>query len=198
MASKHYFNFISTATDLLPEEDRERFAELWQGYEQIYGAVYQKYVEADLNIAIRDSILYTGERWLPYEFTTSSQVFKSAKVTGNQDLSLGVNLATKYLFKFSIDGGSPIEVDLRGVNPASTTINEIKNKINVAFGLTIARGVFENSVLELTSPTSGPSSTIEIISPSAPSKSCVELILGLLDSDLPLGRDQNDQNQNPS
>jgi hypothetical protein len=186
MASAQYFNFIAPSTDGLPAADKQRFAELWQGYEQIFASVYQYYVEADLNIAIQDVVIFSTERWLPYTFDSTNTVLKAAQVTGNQDLSQGVNLSVRYLLNFSVNGGAPIEVDLRGANPASTTINEIKSRINVAAGFVFATGILQNAVLQLTSNTQGPSSSIVFLETSVPARNCIEFVLGLLEADLPL------------
>jgi len=175
---------LGTFWELLPEADKERMGELWQGYEQVFASVYQKFVEADLNISVRDLQQYATERWLPYTFDETTSVAKPAIYTSTQDLYAGCNLSSKFLIKFRIDGGDPIEVDLRGANPSLTTLNEIISKINKAVGFKFASGIFENSVLQLVSPTSGPSSSIDILLPS--SNDATEFVLGLQEEDLPL------------
>lgn len=186
MSNRQYFNFLGTVFSQLPEADKERMGELWQGYEQIFATIYQKYVEVDLNIAIQDMVLYSTERWLPYTFNTSNQILKAATYTGNQDLSLGVNLSSRFLLRFRVDGGTPFEVDCRGVNPAATTIDEVISKINLIAGFQFASGVFENSVLKFTSSTQGSNSTIEFLPATQPSLDAVEFLIGLLPTDLPI------------
>lgn len=186
MSSRQYFNFLGTVFDQLPEADKDRMGELWKGYEQIFAAVYQKYVEVDLNIAIQDMVLYSTERWLPYTFRSTNQVLRAASFTGNQDLSLGVNLTSRFLLRFRVDGGSSFEVDCRGANPASTTIDEIISKINTIAGFSFASGAFENSIIRFTSPTVGPNSRIEFLPATQPALDAIEFIVGLLTTDLPL------------
>lgn len=185
MSSRQYFNFIGSAFGLLPEADKERMGELWHGYEQIFASVYQKYVEVDLNIAIQDMVLYSTERWLPYVFNNTNRILRAASFTGNQDLSLGVNLTSRFLLRFRVDGGSPSEVDCRGVIPGSTSIDEIISKINAVAGFPFASGAFENSILKFKSSTIGPGSTIEFLPASQPALDAVEFLVGLLPTDLP-------------
>jgi hypothetical protein len=185
MASKHYFNFLGHVWENLPANDSGRFSEMWHGYEQVFASVYQKYVETDLNIAISEMLPFSTERWLPYSFTSANQVLKPAVYQSNQDLSNGVDLSIKYLIKFQINSEDPIEVDLRGLNPVSTTINEIVTKINRAVGFAFATTVYENSILYFTSNISGPTSSITWLPASVPLKDAAEFVLGILVEGLP-------------
>lgn len=184
--SKEYFSFLGPIWDFLSKEDRNRLGEVWKGYEQVLAADYQKFVENDLNIAIQDMLPFATERWLPYTFSSENQILKPALFESNQDLSRGVDLTQVYLIQFSINNGPKIEVDLRGVNPVSTTIEEIIQKFNQAAGFEFARPIFNNSLLEFVSNLEGPSSRITWYPTSDPSKNASEFILGLLPSDLPL------------
>lgn len=186
MANKQYFNFLGTVYDLLPPSDKDRMGELWHGYEQIFGSVYQKFLESDLSIVIQDTVLFNTERWLPYTFDATNSISRKAKFTGNQDLSIGANLTNRYLLRFSINGGPAFEVDCRGVNPVSTSIDEIKAKINLGAGFEFARGAFENSVLEFESNLAGPTSTITFLPATFPAADAIEFLVGLLQTDLPI------------
>lgn len=186
MSSRQYLSFLGSVLDFLPEEDKERMAEYWQGLEQATASVYQKFAEANLNTAIKDVLPYTAERWLPYTFNSSNKLNRPAVVTASQDLSVGMRLNTRYLLKLSWDNQAPIEVDLRGANPISTTIDEIKAKINAVAGFQLVRGVFDNTVLQFVSPTSGVNSKITFYPTSEPNRNCIELVVGFLPEDLPL------------
>ena len=179
MSSPIYFEFLNSVWEQLPEADRDRMAELWQGYEQIVAAAYQKLLEVNLNIAVSDLQPWSTERWLPYSFNSSNFVSRPAIYTSNQDLSVGMNLTVKHLLKFRVDGGSSFEVDIRGYNPAITTIDEIIRKINGSAGFQFASGAYENSMIRLSSRTIGENSSIEILKTSDPAKNACEFVLGI-------------------
>lgn len=185
MSSTQYLDFIGSVWSSLPEEDQARLGELWQGMEQVFAAVYQKYLEGNLNIVHQDLQTYSTERWLPYTFDSSNLVSEPATFTSSQDLSLGVNLTTKYLLKLSVNGGAPIEVDCRGRTPNATTIDEVAAAINQAFRFAFASGVFSDSVLKLTSSTAGSTSSITVLETSDPAANAAEFILGLEAASLP-------------
>ena len=186
MSSTHYFDFLGSVWRSLPQRDQERLGETWQGYEQVIASVYQRFAEASINIAIEDLLPFNTERWLPYIFNDSNKVEEPAIYTANQDLSLGINLSTRYLLRLNVDGGPAIEIDIRGFNPAQTFVPEIVEKINIAFGFQYARAIFEDTVIQLVSPSFGLSSSIGIFETSDPAKNAVEFVLGQLQSDLPL------------
>lgn len=186
MSSKHYFNYLGTVWDLIPEEDKNRLGELWLGFEQVFGSVYQRFAEVSLNTEINSMLPYTTNRWLPYIFDETNHNLTPAVYTSSQDLSVGVNLTIRFLIKFSIDGGAPIELDLRGYVPETTTIFEIIDKLNNAAGFAFARAILDNSILQFVSSSAGPNSTITWFVPSDPSRDASEFVLGLLQSDLPL------------
>lgn len=178
MASHHYFDFLANVWSQLPNEDRDRLAELWYGYEQVFAAVYQKFAEVKLNNAVQDLQPFATERWLPYEFTAANSVLRPATLTSTQDLSVGVNLGTRYLIRFSIDGGQPLEVDLRGPN-LFTSIAEIVAKFNLTAGFPLARAIFDNTIVQLASTSFGPASSIEILPTTIPAANACEYILGI-------------------
>ena len=186
MSSKFYLDYLGTVFELLPEEDKDRFGELWEGYEQIFAAAYQKYVEADLNISIDDIKPFTIDRWIPYSFTSSNFINRAAQVIGNQDLSKGVDATTRYLLRFSIDGGPELEVDIRGIIPITTTIDEIKTAINLEAGFNFMTTKFENTIPVFTSTTVGITSRITFYPTSIPTRNASEFVIGLLPDDLPL------------
>jgi hypothetical protein len=185
MSSPQYFNFLGTVWDQLSEEDRERMGETWQGFEQAIAAVYQQYVEVNLNIAVRDIQAFATERWLSYSFSEDNFVMRPATVTSNQDITDGVNLSTRYLLKFKINGAAPIEVNLQGLVPGSTKIDEIVLKINLAVGFNFARAIFDNSIVQLVSNISGIDSSIEFLETSIPSANACEFVMGVDVDNLP-------------
>lgn len=186
MASTQYFNFAGTVWGLLSEDDKQRFGELWHGIEQVTAGSYQKFVENNLNAAVADLKPFSTERWLPYTFTPANFLSQPAVFTSTQDLSLGVNLTSRYLLKFSVNGATPVEINIRGAAISQTFISEIVAKINASFTYPFARGVFENTILQLTSNISGVNSTIQFLPTSIPAANASEFVLGILDTDLPL------------
>lgn len=185
MAANQYYQFLSAVLDSLPSEDRDLFAELWKGYEQVFASAYQKWNEDELNTALADLQVFTIERWLPYDFTSQNEVNRQVTYTSNQDISGGVNLSQRWLIKFSVDNGAPIEVDLRGANPLRTTLTEIVTRINNAVGFPFARGVFENSLIQFTTIQRTPVANITFYPASVASRDASEFVLGILPGDLP-------------
>lgn len=186
MASNYIYRFISDAFELLPQKDRNRFAETWKGYEQIFGDCSIRTIELDLGVSIKTVPTFNCSRWNRYVFDDTTQLDIPAVYTSNQDLSVSINLTNNYLIKIRVDGVQTAEVDLRGVNPASTKIDEIKSKINAAFGFALASGIFENTIVQLTSATVGVDSSIEFLVPSNPTKSAAERVFGIDEESLPV------------
>lgn len=186
MASSIYFDFLGSVWDNLAEKDRNRFGELWRGVEQVLTAAYQRYAENKLNIAVEDLQPYTTERWLPYSFSTDNLIERAASIISTQDLSLGINLSDRYLLRMRIDGTKEFEVDVRGVDPTRTRIDEIITKLNLYAGFPFATAIFNNAVIKLTSRTVGVRSSIEVLVPSNPDANGCEFVLGLDPLDLPL------------
>ena len=185
MSDRKYLDFIGNVYDLLPIEDKERMAETWIGYEQVFASAYQKIVENDLNIAIKDMQSYSTERWLNYTFNDSNRLSSYPSYTSTQDLSMGVNLTNRYLVRIRIDGLNIIEVDLRGRNHSSTTLQEIVDKINHVAGFNFARMLYENTIIQLVSNTVVPYGSIEFLVPTNPVVDATEFIFGLEQSSLP-------------
>lgn len=186
MANKAYFNFIGSVFRTLPQSDQNRFGELWEGYEQIFGSVFQKFLEVDLNVSISSMTLFSTERWLSYDFSSSNQVLKAASHTGNQDLSAGTNVSSRFLLRFRVDSTNEFEVDVRGVDPLSTNIDEIKTKINALAGFIFVTGAFQNSVLKFSSSIIGPLSKVEFLPASQSANDAAEILIGFLVADLPI------------
>ena len=182
--SRDLFDFLNDVWDILPEEDQLRFGELWKSYEQTYGDVWMKMIETSLGASIDYVPLYNNLRWRKHFFDSTTEVLISASYTGNQDLSLGINLTDRYLLRFGVDGGTPIEVDLRGSSPSATTITEIILRINTAAGFAFASSV-GGALLVLKSRTKGPTSQINLYQATDPLKNAMALILGVDDALLP-------------
>lgn len=184
--SEYIFNYLNDVWDLLPEKDRLRFAELWKGYEQSMGSVWMKLFERDMATNIDTLPLYNVQRWLKHMFDDTTQILRSATYRCNQDLSKGVNLSNRFLIKLSVDSDPAVEIDLRGVNPAATTIFEIVDRINQVVGKKVVFPVEQNQLIEFRSPTKGPGSLLTFYPTSSPANDASAMILGLdPDFDLP-------------
>lgn len=184
-AATDLFDFINDLYSLLPDSDRNRFGELWTAYEQTLGDFWTKLLQSQLNCVINTLQNYNIQRWLLHSFDDSTQVSLAATYTTNQDLSQGINLTTRYLIRFSVDGGPQIEVNLTGINPARTTSVEIRDKINAAAGFAFAALVVDDALLQFTSPTKGPASDITFHPASIPGADASGIVLGLDQLDLP-------------
>ena len=185
MSSPLYFEFLASVWDQLPEEDREVFAELWHGYEQVIASVYQKAVELNLNLSMSDLQAWSTSRWLPYTFADENKITRAATLTSNQDLSAGINTTTRSLLKLSFDDGEPFEVDIRGKLPSITKIEEIVQNINFGAGFKFASTLYENTVIRLTTKTAGPQSKITVYQTSIPAANACEFVLGVDPDNLP-------------
>lgn len=177
--SQYIFDYLNDVWDLLPESDRIIFGETWKAYEQTYGYVWMQQFEIDLANTITNLPLYNIKRWLQHTFDATTQLNLTASYTSPQGLAPSVDLQDRYLIKFSIDGGTPIEYDLRGAVPATTFLFEIVNIINADFGGKIASAVDNNQLLKITSLTSGPTSSIEFLAVSDATKDATAIVLGL-------------------
>ena len=180
MSAGYYFDFLGTVWDHLPSEDRQRYAELWRGYEQVFADFYQKINESDLNAIVKYLRPWESVRWLPYTFNDESFINVNATYTSTQDISLGVSTLNKYLLRLSYDAEDPFEVDVSGEDRINTTIDEIVGKINNKAGFRFCKAVLQNSTLQLVSPTAGVNSKVKIWPTSIPSANAAEFLLGLL------------------
>jgi hypothetical protein len=185
MSSTQYFQFLESVWELLPDADRERFGELWQGYEQYLAAIYQKYVELTLNGSVADLLPYSTERWLPYTFNSDNFIQRAATITSTQDMSAGLNLTNKYLLKLRIDGTNTFEVNVQGADPQTTRIEEVILTLNLAAGFPFASSLYSNTILYLKSRTEGIGSSIEILPTSNPNANACEFVLGISLLELP-------------
>lgn len=84
---------------------------------------------------------------------------------GTVDLSSGVDLATASKVKIAIDGGTPVEVDCAGPDPAHTTLAEIVTRINSALGSAVAMPL--GNTIALASRVRGTNSKIEFLPPAS-------------------------------
>lgn len=88
-----------------------------------------------------------------------------AQVIGTVDLSSGVDLSDMRYLRLLVDGTHLAEVDCAGGTPGVKTLDQIKQAINDALGVTVAS--HDGHLLTLTSPTTGFSSSIAFQSPAA-------------------------------
>lgn len=180
MGAGYYFDFLGTVWDHLPSEDRQRYAELWRGYEQVFADFYQKINESDLNIIVKYLRPWEGLRWLPYTFNDETFINVNATYTSTQDISLGISTVNKYLLRLSYDDETPFEVDISGEDKINTNINEVVEKINNKAGFRFCKAVLQNSTLQLVSPTAGVDSKVKVWPTSIASANAAEFLMGLL------------------
>lgn len=183
--SQYIFNYLNDVWDLLPEQDRVRFAETWKAYEQTYGYLWMQQFDSDLANTVARLPVYNILRWLKHTFNASTKIDRAATFRSAQDLSLGIDLSARYLIRMSVDGGPVTEIDLRGVIPGATTIFEIVDRINLVMGQKIVAPVADNQLIQFTSLTTGPGSSFTFYPATVPANDASALILGL-DPDLDL------------
>ena len=169
----------------MPKKEKLRLANIWKGYEQVFADVYQRFYELDHSININSMPVFLSSRWNKYLLDETNILLEPAIFRAFQDLSLGLNLVDTYYLNIAIDGEPPIQVDCRGANPAQTTIFEIQFAINNAIGYKFAGLVYEDTVLEFTTTSKGPDSSIEILHATDPLRDATELILGLTNIEIP-------------
>jgi hypothetical protein len=85
-----------------------------------------------------------------------------------------VDLSQARYLRLAIDGGLVVEVDCAGADPAATTLDEVRDKINAAAGAAVAS--HDGHFLTLTSPTTGAASRLELL--PAPANDARERLLG--------------------
>jgi len=163
MAGANYlYRFIGSVWDNLPRKEKERYAELWRGYEQVFSDVFQRFLELDQSTNLNYMPVYLSSRWNIYTFNSDNALTVSASFQSYQDLSRNADLSERFLINIRINKNVTREIDCRGTVPENTTINEIITKINQAFGYTLATGIFDNTLIKLETTTKGPESSIEI------------------------------------
>lgn len=186
MAGANYlYRFISSVWDNLPKKDKERYAELWKGYEQVFADVFQRFIELDQTLNINYMPVYMSSRWNKYIFNADNMLTVSAKFQSFQDLSRNADVSERFLIQIRINKEITKEIDCRGTDPENTTIDEIITKINQAFGYTLATGIFENTLIKLETREKGPSASIEILPASSSDIDATEIVLGLAPEELP-------------
>lgn len=95
----------------------------------------------------------------------------SASIKGTVDLSSDKDLRIHRYAKVIIDKYGPREPDCSGDNPASTTLDEVCNKINQAFPeISDDVASHDGTYVTLTSPTTGPEGKVEL------QPRCIEII----------------------
>ncbi len=88
-----------------------------------------------------------------------------ASVTGQPDLSRGVDLRSARYLRLLLDDQPAAEIDCSGPRPRATLIDEVAAKINQAAGQTVA--THDGKRLTLTSPTAGAASKIAFEQPQS-------------------------------
>jgi hypothetical protein len=187
MAGANYlYRFISSVWDGLPKKEKDRYAELWKGYEQVFADSFQRFLELDQTTNLNSMPVYMSTRWNRYTYDNNNSLTVSATFRSYQDLSRNADLNERFLIKIAVDKGEAKEIDCRGVDPQNTTIHEIMQKINQAFGFTFAKGIFEDTLIYLETQTKGPLASIEILPASVEDFDASEIVLGLAREELPV------------
>lgn len=177
--SELYFDFVGSVWNELPEADRQRFIILWNAYEQVFAAAYQRYAEVNLNVAVDDLLTYSTDRWLPYDFLEDSRRVKAAELVSRQDISSGVNLVKRKQLKLSVDEAPAVTVTLSGLDPYKVTAREVCQSINAAFGFSLATPALDGALVKLTSLTTGSLSSITVLQTDDADKNACEFVLGI-------------------
>jgi hypothetical protein len=84
----------------------------------------------------------------------------AAVITGTADLLAPVDLSERHIIRLSVDSAAPVEVDIAGAAPSTTSLKEIVARINTVFP-NIASAT-DDDHLRLTSPTRGENSRLEL------------------------------------
>ena len=87
---------------------------------------------------------------------------RRAQIAGPPDLSGGVDLSDKHVLYVAVDARAPVVVDLTdgAADQAAVPLDFLVERLNTALGEPVARAVDGHVVL--TSPTSGPDSSLEV------------------------------------
>lgn len=169
----------------MPLKDKERYAEMWRGFEQIFADQLQRAFEFDLSTALETCPVYVTTRWNRYSFDDTTRQDVPASFLSTKDLSERVNLSAKWLFAFKVDGILH-EADLRGVDPTRTRIDEIVFKINAAAGFKLVSSAQNDATLQFTTQSVGPTASLEFVQASTPQLTCTQELLGISANALPL------------
>lgn len=94
--------------------------------------------------------------------TAAGSPVRPAQVTGNVDLSGGIDLQETFTLCLRVDDAGPVEINLLAgaSDPAAVTLDEIVTAINDALGTIVARP--DNHYLTIASSTKGPASKLEV------------------------------------
>ena len=90
---------------------------------------------------------------------------RAAEIIGRADLTGGVDLDPLRYVRLRVDRDREAEVDLRGGGPAQVTLSDLRDRINAALGLDVAR--VEGAALALRSSTASADSALELLAPAA-------------------------------
>lgn len=187
MAGANYiYRFLSSVWDNLPKKEKERYGELWKGYEQVFADTYQRFLELDQTTNLNFMPVYMSSRWNKYTFNPDNTLTLPAVFQSFQDLSRNADVSERFLIHIRIDKETSYEIDCRGIDPENTTIDEIITKINQAFGFTLATSLFQNTLIKLETQKKGPDASIEILPASVPEFDASEIVLGITSEELPL------------
>ncbi|MDO3379159.1 hypothetical protein [Geoalkalibacter halelectricus] len=88
-----------------------------------------------------------------------------ARLSSRESHAGPIDLSRERYLRLFIDGAHLAEIDCAGADPAATSLDEVRDNINAAFGFALAS--HEESRLILTSPTLGLGSRIEVLGPAA-------------------------------
>ncbi|MFN8496349.1 MAG: hypothetical protein U0641_00720 [Anaerolineae bacterium] len=92
---------------------------------------------------------------------TTGQEATPATISGEVDLLVPADLSERRVLRLAVDGGLPLDIDIAGAAPASSTLAEIVARINAARpGLASAT---DDARLRLTSPTAGAHSRLSVL-----------------------------------
>lgn len=181
--STYIYRFLGTLWDGLPTKDRIRFAEMWKGYEQVFAEAYQKLLELGLSNNINTIPTFSIQRWNKYSFKDLLSV--PATFVSRAPIFTPLDLTTKYIVRVGVDGVW-YDIDCRGEVPKETRLDEIIVAINKATGFEFAAPAYSNTLMELTTATSGASSSIEVERYEDATLDGTTTILGVIERDLPL------------
>ena len=175
--AEYIFRFIGDVWQKMPLKDKELYAEMWRGFEQVFADQLQRGMELDLSTAVETCPVYVTSRWNRYYFNENTELLVPATYLSTWDISEGVNLSTRFMFAFKVDGVR-YEADLRGPDPTKTTLEEIIFRINAATGFKFAAAALNDATLQFTTRSVGPLASIEFVSATVPALDCTPDILG--------------------
>lgn len=90
---------------------------------------------------------------------------RPARITGTVELAGSFDLTEARYLRLLVDGNHLAEIDCAGDDPAATTFDEVRDRINAAFPFDVAS--HDGRVLTLTSPTPGTAGSLAFQDPAA-------------------------------